>query len=105
LTCLRDIPYLIDPMVNHTNVLGFFVGNKVVNLQNNTDAMTFVKAATRDVKIYLRKNNCRDIPVGYATGDDILIERNLADYLNCGANPTDFLGINLFSLCGDSSYI
>jgi Glucanosyltransferase len=65
--------------------------------------MAFVGAAARGTKSYLRKDNYRDIAVGYAAADVLSSRCDLADYLNCGDRPFDFLGINLFSWCGDSS--
>jgi hypothetical protein len=65
--------------------------------------MALAKAAARNMKSYLRKNDYRDIAVGYAAASVLSPRRDLADYLNCGDRPVDFLGINLFSWCGDSS--
>lgn len=59
--------------------------------------MAFAKAAARDMKSYLRKNDYRDIAVGYAAAGVLSPRRDLADYLSCGDRPVDFLGINLFS--------
>lgn len=79
------------------------MGTEVAIDKNTRRRMAFVKAAVRDMKSYLRKNNYRDIAVGYAAAGVLSFRRDLADYLNCGEHPVDFLGINLFSWCGDSS--
>ncbi|EXJ85127.1 hypothetical protein A1O3_05802 [Capronia epimyces CBS 606.96] len=97
---------VIDAMANYTNTLGFFAGNEVSNNNTNTDASAFVKAAVRDTKAYIKKQNYRTIGVGYATNDDADIRVNLADYFDCGdrTDAIDFWGYNIYSWCGDSSY-
>jgi hypothetical protein len=97
---------VIDSLQNYTNVLGFFAGNEVSNNATNTNASAFVKAAVRDMKAYIKRNNYRTMGVGYATNDDASIRSNLADYFNCGSTDSsiDFWGYNIYSWCGDSSY-
>ncbi len=97
---------VVDALHNYTNVLGFFAGNEVSNNATNTNASAFVKAAVRDMKAYIKRNNYRTIGVGYATNDDPSIRSNLADYFNCGSmdSSIDFWGYNIYSWCGDSSY-
>lgn len=97
---------VIDSLHNYTNVLGFFAGNEVSNNATNTNASAFVKAAVRDMKAYMKRNNYRTIGVGYATNDDASIRENLAAYFNCGPadSSIDFWGYNIYSWCGDSSY-
>ena len=98
---------VIDNLANFTNTLGFFAGNEVSNMPNNTDASAYVKAAVRDSKAYIKKQNYREIGVGYATNDDADIREDMANYFNCGddqANAIDFWGYNIYSWCGDSSF-
>lgn len=97
---------VVDSLHNYTNVLGFFAGNEVSNNATNTGASAFVKAAVRDTKAYIKRNNYRTIGVGYATNDDPDIRAKLPDYLNCGPadSSIDFWGYNIYSWCGDSSY-
>ena len=97
---------VIDSLHNYTNVLGFFAGNEVSNNATNTNASAFVKAAVRDMKAYIKRNNYRTIGVGYATNDDPSIRANLPEYFNCGTvdSSIDFWGYNIYSWCGDSSY-
>ena len=73
---------------------------------NNTIASAFVKAAVRDTKAYIKSKNYREIGVGYATNDDAAIRENMANYFDCGDPSTaiDFLGYNIYSWCGDSSF-
>lgn len=97
---------VIDALAGYSNVMGFFAGNEVSNMYNNTDASAFVKAAVRDTKAYIKSKSYRSIPVGYATNDDKDIRAQLADYFNCGnaEDRAEFWGYNIYSWCGDSSY-
>jgi hypothetical protein len=97
---------VVDVMAKYTNTLGFFAGNEVSDMPNNTDAMAFVKAAVRDTKSYISQQNYRTIGVGYAADDDQYVRDGVQDYLNCGpaADAIDFFGYNIYSWCGDSSY-
>jgi hypothetical protein len=97
---------VIDAMANYTNILGFFAGNEVANSDNTTAAMAYVKAATRDMKAYIKQKNYRPIGVGYAAADVTGIRQQLADFLNCGSpdDAIDFFGDNVYEWCGDSSY-
>ena len=97
---------VIDAMQGYTNTIGFFAGNEVFSQPNNTRAASFVKAAVRDMKHYIGNQGYRALGVGYVMNDDSAIFQNAADFMNCG-NPTDavdFLGLNLYSWCGDSTY-
>ncbi|KAM0694193.1 hypothetical protein Q7P36_006320 [Cladosporium allicinum] len=97
---------VIDAMAPYNNTLGFFAGNEVSNQPNNTDASAFVKAAVRDMKSYIKKQNYRPIGVGYATNDDGEIRDDMAAYFDCGDRESaiDFWGYNIYSWCGDSSF-
>ncbi|KAH3898999.1 1,3-beta-glucanosyltransferase GAS1 SCDLUD_004420 [Saccharomycodes ludwigii] len=97
---------VIDEFANYTNVLGFFAGNEVTNNSTNTDASTFVKAAVRDSKAYIKKQGYRSIPVGYSSNDDADTRVAMADYFACGDDDdkADFYGINMYEWCGPSTY-
>lgn len=97
---------VVDSLAKYDNVLGFFAGNEVSNLRNNTNASAFVKAAVRDTKAHIRDRNYRKMGVGYATNDDEEIRDSLPDYFNCGSpeDSIDFWGYNVYSWCGDSDY-
>jgi len=98
---------VVDAFHNYTNVLGFLAGNEVANNGTNTNASGFVKAAIRDMKAYMKQKDYRAIPVGYATNDDAEIREDLGAYFDCGdvAEQADFLGYNIYSWCGDSSFV
>lgn len=97
---------VIDAMAPYSNTMGFFAGNEVSNVQSNTNASAFVKAAVRDSKSYIASKGYRPIGVGYATNDDKDIRDDLKDYFNCGpsSDSIDFWGYNIYSWCGDSSF-
>ncbi|CAH1763789.1 7568_t:CDS:2 [Entrophospora sp. SA101] len=91
----------------YKNTLGFFAGNEVSNVIENTDASVFVKAAIRDVKKFLKKYSSRYIPVGYSSNDDANIRIPLLKYFNCGDDENaraDFYGVNMYEWCGKNSY-
>jgi len=103
---LQHVFATIDVFKGYTNTLGFFSGNEVVNNANNTAAATVVKAVTRDMKAYIKKQSKRTIPVGYSAADVAENRRQMADFMNCGSNDerSDFFAFNDYSWCGDSSY-
>ena len=70
-------------------------------------ASAFVKAAVRDMKAYIASKNYRAMGIGYAADDDATVRLNVANYFNCGdpADGIDFWGYNIYSWCGDSSYV
>ncbi|KAL8732167.1 MAG: hypothetical protein Q9166_002914 [cf. Caloplaca sp. 2 TL-2023] len=96
---------VVDMFSQYANTLGFFAGNEVTNMANNTEASAFVKAAVRDIKAYIVQKKYRPLGVGYATNDDNL-RTELARYFNCGdpSASIDFWGYNIYSWCGTSSY-
>lgn len=96
---------VVDTFSKYTNTLGFFAGNEVTNMPNNTEASAFVKAAVRDIKAYIVTKKYRPLGVGYATNDDDQ-RTELAHYFDCGdpLAAIDFWGYNIYSWCGKSSY-
>lgn len=97
---------VIDELSKYSNVLGFFAGNEVSNAANNTAASAYVKAATRDMKQYIKDTKKRWMGVGYAANDDVDIRDAIASYLNCGnaSQSIDYFGYNIYSWCGTSDF-
>ncbi|TFY83134.1 hypothetical protein EWM64_g879 [Hericium alpestre] len=101
----------INSFAKYDNVLAYNVGNEVVTAANETSALTFVKAAARDVKAYLNSKSL-NILVGYAAIDmDSTLLGPLANYLACdasgqgsGNNAIDLFGLNNYEWCGDSTF-
>lgn len=76
----------------------------VVNTAANSNAAAFVKAATRDVKAYLRSKSYNALTT-YSAVDGGVERTELADYLVCGSTNTsiDIYGLNSYAGCGATS--
>ena len=74
----------VDTFSKYNNLFGFIAGNEVTNDKTNTQASAYVKAALRDIKVYIKNTKSRQIPVGYASNDDEYIRDAIKDYFNCG---------------------
>ncbi|KAI9473554.1 MAG: Glucanosyltransferase-domain-containing protein [Benjaminiella poitrasii] len=96
----------VDAFVKYDNLLGFIAGNEVTNDKTNTQASAYVKAALRDIKMYVKKFKSRQVPIGYASNDDEFIRDAIKDYFICGdaESQADFFGLNLYEWCGASSF-
>jgi hypothetical protein len=96
----------IDGMAGYSNVFGFFAGNDVASNVSTSSSAAVVKGAVRDMKAYMKSKNYREIGVGYASNDDGPTLDLASAYLNCGdtSDSIDFLGLNIYSWCGDSSF-
>ncbi|TPX48189.1 hypothetical protein SeLEV6574_g02175 [Synchytrium endobioticum] len=96
----------VDAFSKYKNLMAFVGGNEVINQGSNTNAAPFVKALIRDLKAHIKKTAPRPIPVGYAATDDDVTRTDVAKYFACGNESTtaDFLGINLYEWCGNSTY-
>jgi hypothetical protein len=97
----------MDAFANYDNTLGFFVGNEVIALNNQSLAAPFIKAAARDMKAYRNSKGYRKIPIGYSAADIAELRPMLQNYLACGTNSSesiDFFGLNAYEWCGDSDF-
>ncbi|KAL7421398.1 1,3-beta-glucanosyltransferase [Cryptotrichosporon argae] len=95
----------IDAFRDYDNLLAFNIGNEVVNVESNTNAAPFIKAAARDTKAYLKSVNSSAL-VSYAAVDGTAEFRDtLADYLTCGADAValDLYGLNNYEWCGNAT--
>jgi Glucanosyltransferase len=103
---------VVDALQKYTNVIGFTVGNEVVQNVSSIQAAAYVKAAGRDIKAYIKSKNYRSsLAIGYQHMDidtskqPVDINTNMAAYFNCGGdrNALDFWGLNIYSWCGQSN--
>ncbi|RFU26027.1 hypothetical protein B7463_g10316, partial [Scytalidium lignicola] len=98
---------VMDAFASYDNTLGFFVGNEVIAMNNQSLAAPFVKAATRDMKAYRNSKGYRDIMIGYSAADIAELRPMLQDYLACGGNSSesiDFFGLNAYEWCGNVNF-
>lgn len=80
---------VMDTFQKYDNVAGFFVGNEMLTMGNDSVAAPFIKAAARDMKAYRDSKGYRKIPVGYSAADITSLRPNLQNYLACGSNSAD----------------
>jgi 1,3-beta-glucanosyltransferase GAS1 len=98
---------VMDAFIKYDNVLGFFVGNEIIAINNQSHAAPFIKAAARDMKAYRDRKGYRKVPIGYSAADIAELRPWLQDYLTCGGNSSeivDFYGLNSYSWCDPSTY-
>ncbi len=98
---------VMDAFATYDNTLGFFIGNEVIALANQSNAAPYIKAATRDLKAYRNSKGYRDIPVGYSAADIAELRPMLQNYLACGTNTSetiDMFGLNAYEWCGNSDF-
>ncbi|KAJ2978367.1 hypothetical protein NUW58_g7519 [Xylaria curta] len=98
---------VMDAFHGYDNLLGLFVGNEIIAINNQSLAAPFIKSASRDLKAYRDSKGYRKIPVGYSATDIAELRPYLQDYLTCGGNSSeniDFYGINSYQWCDPSTY-
>ncbi|KAI8947095.1 Glucanosyltransferase-domain-containing protein [Xylaria longipes] len=99
---------VMDAFHSYDNLLGLFVGNEIIAINNQSLAAPFIKSASRDIKAYRNAKGYRKIPVGYSATDIAELRPYLQDYLTCGGNASeniDFYGINSYQWCDPSTYM
>jgi hypothetical protein len=79
----------MDAFHGYDNLLGLFVGNEIIAINNQSLAAPFIKSAARDLKAYRDSKNYRKIPVGYSATDIAELRPWLQDYLTCGGNISE----------------
>ncbi|KAI1279727.1 Glucanosyltransferase-domain-containing protein [Xylaria sp. FL0933] len=98
---------VMDAFHSYDNLLGLFVGNEIIALNNQSLAAPFIKSASRDLKAHRDAKGYRKIPVGYSATDIAELRPYLQDYLTCGGNASeniDFYGLNSYQWCDPSTY-
>ncbi|KAH8819867.1 Glucanosyltransferase-domain-containing protein [Xylogone sp. PMI_703] len=98
---------VMDGFAKYDNTLGFFIGNEVIAMNNQSLSAPFVKAAARDMKAYRNSKGYRNIPIGYAAADIAELRPMLQNYLACGGNASetiDFFGLNAYEWCGNVNF-
>ena len=103
---LQSLFATVDSFANYTNTLAFFSGNEVINDGPSSAAAPYVKAATRDLRSYIKARGYRPIPVGYSAADINTNRLEMAEYMNCGTDDerSDFFAFNDYSWCDSSSF-
>ncbi|CAK7223570.1 hypothetical protein SCUCBS95973_005223 [Sporothrix curviconia] len=99
---------VMDAFASYTNVLGFFVGNEVIAVVNQSIAAPYIKAAAHDMKAYRDSKNYRKFPIGYSAADIAELRPMLQDYLTCGgdeADNVDFFSLNSYEWCDPNTYV
>lgn len=97
----------MDAFSDFDNSLGFFVGNEIIALSNQSVAAPFIKAAARDLKAHRDKKGYRKFPIGYSATDIAELRPMLQEYLTCGGNASeniDFFGLNSYEWCDPSTF-
>jgi len=99
---------VMDAFHSYENTAGFFIGNEVIALANQSLAAPYIKAAARDLKAYRNSKGYRDIPVGYSAADIAELRPMLQNYLACGSNSSeaiDMFGLNAYEWCGNNNML
>lgn len=73
----------IDAFASYSNTFAYLAGNEVVFKEGESISASFVKAAVRDTKAYIKARGY-NIPIGYA-GADVPAQPKMMDYMNCGS--------------------
>ncbi|KAI1498068.1 Glucanosyltransferase-domain-containing protein [Biscogniauxia marginata] len=98
---------VMDAFQDYDNLLGLFVGNEIIAVNNQSLAAPFIKASCRDLKAYRDSKGYRKIPIGYSAADIAELRPMLQDYLTCGGNASeniDFFGLNSYQWCDPTDY-
>jgi hypothetical protein len=104
---------IAEAFSNYPNTLLFFSGNEVINdIPSAQFVPPYLRAVTRDLKNYIKKNIKRQVPVGYSAADVRDVLWDTWNYLQC-AEPgdednmsrADVFALNSYSWCGpDATY-
>ncbi|KAK0706534.1 Glucanosyltransferase-domain-containing protein [Lasiosphaeria miniovina] len=98
---------VMDAFIKYDNVLGFFVGNEIIAIANQSLAAPYIKASVRDVKKHRESKGYRKVPIGYSAADIAELRPMLQDYLTCGGDDSqnvDFFALNSYEWCDVTTY-
>ncbi|KXJ96426.1 glycoside hydrolase family 72 protein [Microdochium bolleyi] len=103
---------VVEAFKSYPNTLAFFSGNEVIYTKENSETVPpYMRAVTRDLKNYIKKNSARKIPVGYSAADVREILEDSWNYFQCSIegekddiSRADLFALNSYSWCGDSSF-
>jgi hypothetical protein len=103
---LQSVFATMEIFAKYDNTLLFYSANEVINDNATSFAAPYVKAVTRDMKLYLKSRSLRAIPVGYSAADVESNRFQMAEYMNCGSDDvrSDFFAFNDYSWCDPSSF-
>ncbi|PTB47011.1 uncharacterized protein TrAFT101_003554 [Trichoderma asperellum] len=104
---------IAEAFSNYPNTLLYFSGNEVINdIPSAQFVPPYLRAVTRDLKNYIKKNIKRQIPVGYSAADVRDVLWDTWNYLQCSEpnddgdmSRADVFALNSYSWCGpDATY-
>lgn len=103
---------VIESFRTYSNVIGFFMGNEVINDESSAELdPMYLRAVTRDAKEYINARisndtSARDIFVGYSAADVVELRMPTFEYLTCAIDGDDtdlsridFFGLNSYEWC------
>lgn len=104
---------VIESFRTYSNVLGFFIGNEVINDSKSAKIdPAYLRAVTRDAREYIETRmvndtDARDIFIGYSAADDVKLRLPTFEYLTCALDGDDnedissveFFGLNTYEWC------
>ncbi len=103
---------VVEAFKNYPNTLAFFSGNEVITDEEvAADVPPYIRAVTRDLKEYIKKNSDRAIPVGYSAADVRVVLEDSWNYFQCSIegeeddlSRADLFALNSYSWCGESTF-
>lgn len=104
---VNHILKVVHQFSGYNNTLAFFAGNEVINDDISAkESPPYLKAVVRDMKVYMKNNSPRVVPIGYSAADDLRFRVSLAKYMECGDPDTavDFYGVNSYQWCGHQTF-
>ncbi|EFZ01329.1 glucanosyltransferase [Metarhizium robertsii] len=98
---------VVEAFANYPNTLLFFSGNEVINnIESAKYVPQYLRAVTRDLKNYIKKNLKRQIPVGYSAADVRDVLWDTWNYMQCSTDGksddmtrADVFALNSYSWC------